>query len=191
MPFLTNLDDRGPSFTPLPTLTSKNLIFANYGASEGFDNDDGSSFYHTFNNVFYSSDGFKMDYGGHDSMFVHNLVVSSSNKHCFGTGSFNKGHADVFHSNICIVEGSQPHIGTLWQCDALNGMNPTRNKYYTLTGNATWGCKPDSESLTLDQMQAKGFEIGSTIGHYPKTESIMAWAKQILNASTPVIQKEK
>ena len=65
MPFLTNLDGREPNFTPLPTMTSQNLIFANYGASEGFDNDDGSSFYHTFNNVFYSSDGFKMDVRNH------------------------------------------------------------------------------------------------------------------------------
>ena len=42
------------------TVTSGNLIFANYGGSQAFDNDDGSSYYHTHSNVFYSSDGFKM-----------------------------------------------------------------------------------------------------------------------------------
>jgi hypothetical protein len=59
MPFLTSTSGE-PSFKPLPTQTTRNFILANYGASEGFDNDDGSSFYHTYENVFYSSDGFKM-----------------------------------------------------------------------------------------------------------------------------------
>ena len=58
MPFLTNTrGDDGPSFNPLPTQTRNNIILANYGASEGFDNDDGSSWYHTYSNVFYLSDG--------------------------------------------------------------------------------------------------------------------------------------
>ena len=37
--------------------------------------DDGSSWYHTFENFWYSSDGVKMDYNGHDSSFERNLVV--------------------------------------------------------------------------------------------------------------------
>jgi hypothetical protein len=36
MPFLTDVPSSGPSFTPLPTRTRKNLIFANYGASRKF-----------------------------------------------------------------------------------------------------------------------------------------------------------
>ena len=72
LPFLTDLTG---SFSSVPSLTTRNLIFANYGGSQAFDNDDGSSFYHTIGNVFYSSDGFKMDYGGHDSNFSSNVVV--------------------------------------------------------------------------------------------------------------------
>lgn len=32
-------------------------------------------YYHIENNVFYAADGFKMDYGGHDSVFRNNLVM--------------------------------------------------------------------------------------------------------------------
>jgi hypothetical protein len=51
-----------------------NLIIANYGASQGFDTDDGSSWYNITNNFFFLADGWKMDYGGHDSFFNDNLV---------------------------------------------------------------------------------------------------------------------
>ena len=75
MPFLHDLSGTSGTFTPLPTSIANNFIFANYGSSQGVDNDDGSSFFHTHNNVFYMADGFKMDYGGHDSQFHSNLVV--------------------------------------------------------------------------------------------------------------------
>jgi hypothetical protein len=179
MPYLTNVSSSGPSFAPLPTHTRRNLILANYGASQGFDNDDGSSFYYTYDNVYYTSDGFKMDYGGHDSKFFRNLVYASDNKHCFGTGSFVEGHADVFDMNVCIVDGEDTRIGTLYQC-STDGMNPTRNRYFTRSGYATWSCLPDSESITLKEMQSKGFEIGSTVGVIPNPATIMSWAKETL-----------
>ena len=59
--YLTRIRDReNPSFVPLPREINNNIIFANYGASQGVDNDDGSSWYHIHHNVFYMADGFKM-----------------------------------------------------------------------------------------------------------------------------------
>lgn len=45
MPFLTRIRSGGgeASYTPASTETTHNAIIANYGASQGFDNDDGSS----------------------------------------------------------------------------------------------------------------------------------------------------
>jgi len=63
MPFMHSLEGE-KTFDSIPTITRGNLIFANYGGSQAFDNDDGSAWYHTHSNVFYSADGFKMDYGG-------------------------------------------------------------------------------------------------------------------------------
>jgi hypothetical protein len=76
-PYLTTLrDGKTKSFVPLLRTIQHNFIVANYGAAQGVDNDDGSSFYHIKRNVFYMADGFKMDYGGHDSIFEHNLILS-------------------------------------------------------------------------------------------------------------------
>src|SRR6056300_751990 len=107
-----------------------------------------------------------MDYGGHDSQFYNNLVYAT-NKHCFGTGSFHKGHADAFFNNTCIVVNTRKPedttVGTLYQC-STEGMNPTQNRYLTLSGNATWNCLPHKEPLTLSEIQDMGFETNTTVG---------------------------
>lgn len=54
-PFLTDLRDGRPSFQPRSRKIWRNLIFANYGAGWGLDNDDGSSWYEVWSNVFYAS----------------------------------------------------------------------------------------------------------------------------------------
>lgn len=62
MPFLTDISGKD-SFESVPTNVHENFIFANYGGSQGFDTDDGSSFYHIHDNMMYAADGMKMDYG--------------------------------------------------------------------------------------------------------------------------------
>ena len=57
------------TFASALTVVSNSMIVANYGGSQGFDNDDGSEYYRTVDNFFYQACGFKMDYGGHDSIF--------------------------------------------------------------------------------------------------------------------------
>jgi hypothetical protein len=54
-------------------------VIANYGSSQGFDTDDGSSFYNISDNFFLMADAWKMDYGGHDSIFNDNLVYHGHN----------------------------------------------------------------------------------------------------------------
>lgn len=107
MPFLHDLGPDGrPSFTPLPTEIVNNYIIANFGGSQGVDNDDGSSHFHTHDNVFYMSDGFKMDYGGHDSSFHDNLIVNYpyDGQRCLNLGGgFEAGHGDAFYNNTCVV----------------------------------------------------------------------------------------
>jgi hypothetical protein len=176
MPFLTETTG-SPSFTPLPTHTQHNIILANYGASEGFDNDDGSSWYYTHDNVFYQADGFKMDYGGHSSKFWNNLVYSD-NKKCYGTGSFLEGQADEFTNTTCILAQDAPTIGHMFQCASF-GMTPMFNRYYTTTGNGTFACG-SQDVLTLEEMQEQGFEVGSTLQVIPPAETIMSWARDIL-----------
>ena len=54
-------------------------VIANYGASQGFDTDDGSSWYDIHDNFMFMADAWKMDYGGHDSRFTDNVVYHAHN----------------------------------------------------------------------------------------------------------------
>lgn len=103
-PFMTNIKSGTPSYSPAKTTTTGMFIIANYGSSQGFDNDDGSNNMDTHHNFFYQvrhcrndralrstfscppasrhshnvseqSDGHKGDYGMHDSLFHDNVVI--------------------------------------------------------------------------------------------------------------------
>ena len=65
-------DPSKPSYDAALTDVSYNFIIANYGGSQGFDNDDGSSWYDIHDNFIYG-EAFKMDYGGHDSKYHDNI----------------------------------------------------------------------------------------------------------------------
>ena len=90
MPFRTRVLSRGgaASYASALSETHHSMIIANYGASQGFDNDDGSSYYDTHDNFFYDASGFKMDYGGHDSRFHANAVIARHGQNCLGTAAF-------------------------------------------------------------------------------------------------------
>ena len=63
-PFLTDVrygKDR-PSYEAADSEVNNNFIIANYGGSQGFDNDDGSSWYNIHDNFIYG-EGLKQDYG--------------------------------------------------------------------------------------------------------------------------------
>jgi len=104
--FLTKLKDgKTASFDPLPRIIRSNFIIANYGGSQGIDNDDGSSWFHIHHNLFYHAHGFKMDYGGHDSIYEYNMAMSPRDDGgpCFGMGSFKEGHGDILRGNKCLL----------------------------------------------------------------------------------------
>ena len=87
MPFRTNIASGGvgpATYAAAQTETTHSMIIANYGASQGFDNDDGSSYYDTHDNFFYDASGFKMDFGGHDSFFHDNVVIARHGQNCLG-----------------------------------------------------------------------------------------------------------
>jgi hypothetical protein len=144
-------DGKTPSYDPAPTHTSNNLVFANYGGSQGFDNDDGSSFYYTHDNVFYSADGFKMDYGGHDSRFYRNVIITLpyDSQNCFNVGGFKDGHGDQIYENHCFIYNGCRHpekygcddVATVSQCSKGSPLLMHDNNYYTTHGNASVKCQ--------------------------------------------------
>lgn len=200
--FLTTLrDGTTKSFDPIPRQIKHNFIFANYGASQGVDNDDGSSWFHIHNNFFYQADGFKMDYGGHDSVFEDNLVIAFPYRksQCFGMGSFFEGHGDILRRNRCLLGlGNSPgsnewddpydeaplpgekepehNVGSFGGECEHSPLTLASNEYYTPDGEANVSC--GSGTYSLNDLQEKfGLEEGSTNALLPDDETILQWAE--------------
>ena len=201
-------DGATPSFDPLPRKIRGNFIFANYGADQAVDNDDGSSYFHVLRNLFYDASGFKMDYGGHDSLFEENLVMAMGRKKCIGFGSFKEGHGDIVQNNTCIVglqkiqddatnsaDGNymrdptkkrlwsdhEDNVASLERCEGSNAILRT-NKYYTPHGNASFTCSyAGGGEISLEEVQTKyGLDLGSTTDIIPPVHILLYWARQLL-----------
>ena len=191
--FLTDIRNGSKSFVPLRRTIAFNFIFANYGASQGVDNDDGSSWYHVNRNVFYDSDGFKMDYGGHDSSYEENIVIAYPVKRgkssCIEFGAFLLHHGHSVHNNICILPcgGDQP-IVYLATCNQSN-TNLYKNMYHTLDGEVSVKCGYSDEvsPMPLEKVQQEyGLETGSTKSKIPTAKTILSWVLQTLfSAESP------
>lgn len=192
-PFLHAEAGGMPSFAPLPIVIRQNYITANYGSSQGVDNDDGSSHYRIESNVFYAADGFKMDYGGHDSAFAGNLVLVKAydSQNCVNLGgSFGAGHGDTFSNNSCVVLGCataqcDDRYGSLAQCDARR-VSMAGNAYYTHHGNASLECGGAANLSSLAQVQALGLEAGSTAGPIPPVTELLGMAARMLEQWAPL-----
>ena len=159
-------------------------IIANYGGSQGFDTDDGSSFYQIHDNMMYAADGMKMDYGGHDSDFFRNFVVTNpyDGQNCFDVGSFKPGHGDGYYNNTCLIMGCRnpscvDTTTSVSQCDP-SIVTLKHNKYYTQHGNATIKC--GRTPMSIAECHTKGMEMGSTAATLPSDVEIVAMAKDFL-----------
>ena len=97
-----------PSYEAQMNSVDHNFIIANYGASQGFDTDDGSSWYDIHDNFFFMADAWKMDFGGHDSRFTDNVIYHAHNdgQNCYNTWPFLPGHGCVWTGNKCILQNS-------------------------------------------------------------------------------------
>merc|ERR1712190_706578 len=106
-----------PSYTAQTNHVDHNMIIANYGASQGFDTDDGSSWYNIHDNFMFHADGWEMDYGGHDSAFHDNIVFheGGDGQNCINTGGFLPGHGAKWYNNKCVLSDSK-NIGTTGGC---------------------------------------------------------------------------
>ena len=183
-PFL-NLHSPGlePSYNMLPRTIELNLIIANYNAMGGVDNDDGSSWYRVRKNVLYHSDGFKMDYGGHDSIFEKNLVMAypdHGDQRCVLFGRFLPEHGHVVRDNICAVPSDKDVVLEFASCEDSNA-NLYNNTYFTPSGNGSARCYDSGTIISFDKLQADGLETNSTLQAGPDSATILTqWAIDVL-----------
>uniref|UniRef100_A0A7S2S791 Right handed beta helix domain-containing protein n=1 Tax=Mucochytrium quahogii TaxID=96639 RepID=A0A7S2S791_9STRA len=170
-------------FKSLPTEISRNFIIANYGGSQGVDNDDGSAWYNIHHNFFYG-EGLKQDYGGHDSVYDSNLNVvhKYDGQNCVNTWAFISNHSHVFSNNKCIVLYTG-ELGQLSGCQKSKGQEPTillKNEYYTPDASAWIKCDGKPINLTTLQRAPFNLEKDSSVSKIPEDEVILNWARQNL-----------
>ena len=169
----------------------------------------GSSWFHLRKNLFYLADGFKMDYGGHDSFFEDNLVMAFGRKACIGFGSFKPGHGDVVRNNKCLVgletlgndsELNSPaavastpidptvhnvmkeldNVAMLEECGDSNALI-SNNSYFTPNGNASYTCWNMGREVSLADIQnTYKLEQGSTTERLPSVDVMLKWARDLV-----------
>mmetsp|Transcript_23634 Transcript_23634/g.73009 ORF Transcript_23634/g.73009 Transcript_23634/m.73009 type:complete len:873 (+) Transcript_23634:238-2856(+) len=144
--YFTDVRDPEGSWAPVVTTIAHNVIFANYGGSQGVDNDDGSAWYDIHHNFFYG-EGLKMDYGGHDSTYHDNMNVVHpyDGQNCINVWAFDDtnqtgpcvegpessddcDHAHHYYNNTCalltdVADGYGTQQGVTCAADG-GGFNP-------------------------------------------------------------------
>jgi hypothetical protein len=155
---------------------SYNWILANYHSSMAIDNDDGSCFYDTHDNVFiaepsgaaYGGVSLKSDFGGHSNYHHDNLDLFFDNG--FGITDQLQGFEDGYYGNYLYMmsdgdygkKGSPiVHSNTIW----------------SPTGAVTEGGKPLKEFQKEDPAHN---DPGSVALPYPNDAAVLAVAKEIL-----------
>ena len=147
---------------------SYNFLLGNYHAQEAVDNDDGSCFFSTHNNVLvYADNGMKSDYGGADNHHFFNVYSYVGN--AFGTVWQMKGYEDYFYSNHVIVTHDGNYGSAGGDCGG-DGSPPIifNNSIYSPTGAVTV-C-----NIPLKEWQKQGHEVNSTASVYPEDNDLLA-----------------
>jgi hypothetical protein len=189
--------DGSLNLSPANITIHRNLFFANYGAGQSVDNDDGSSYYEIHHNVEYASGGLKSDYAGHSKLYHHNLNVGGGN--CGMYNYYQEGHQDKCYNNTFVLGGprtdptavsSRPGWADLRGCDATAprctaAQNPfgggpapimtvEHNTVYNFNQSAG-DVMCSSTPLSLAQFKEKcGVDGGVSSARLPSTNEVVA-----------------
>jgi hypothetical protein len=162
------------------------------GGSQAFDTDDGSSWYNIHHNFWFDSDGFKMDYSGHNSSFHDNLVAA---KPYDGQNCINGDEPIPWQNNTCIIMGAMlghtgdvngPHQDVIGNFDCHFSANRTaasvswslkNNTYMTPNGNASLPCEV---TVAVAAASGTGVEEGSIARHLPTDDELVSMARKLL-----------
>jgi len=196
--YLSDVATGEASYTAQMNSVDHNFIIANYGSSQGFDTDDGSSWYDIHHNFFFMADAWKMDYGGHDSFITDNIIYHGHNdgQNCLNTWPFLTGHGAVYTGNKCVLPRSNNLFGSIAGCQCPGPSNPTpwnssdpsrgppsqcgvqfaKNEYFTHNGSAHANRCGDF----AEDWQKKN-EPSSTISTLPSDEELLGWARATLD----------
>jgi hypothetical protein len=141
-----------------------------YSPQENIDNDDGSGYFRSHDNfLVYGGNGEKTDFGGHDNHHYGNIYAYAGR--AIGVTGTLPGHEDVFASNKVVLTGNG--VGNPQCNEPRTKMHD--NDYYTPDGTA------QECHMALAELQETGMELGSTANTFPADDTIIGWAKELLD----------
>jgi hypothetical protein len=125
-----------------------------------------------------------MDYGGHDSKYESNLIITFPSKWrqmCIDFGTFGESHGHVVLNNTCMVPRSDEPILFLDQCRESH-TTLARNRYLTPDGNASAVCGYGSDPIPFASFQDSfALEQGSVVVRNPSDALVVVvWAMLVL-----------
>ena len=192
-------DDNGALVSkPLDIEISHNFVFANYGAGQAVDNDDGSAWYNIHHNVFYLGGGLKSDYAGHDKQYHHNLNIGLNGFGvCGNFCEYEAGHADSCFNNTAIqANNDRANVyATLRGCNmSLPGCLAFKEEASDHLGllvmhdnvvwntNATLPVQCGGVDYTIQELfDGCGVGAGDRVtAELPSDEEIVGWARTLL-----------
>lgn len=161
---------------------SFNFILANYHSSMAIDNDDGSAYYDTHDNVFisassgadYGGNSLKSDFGGHSNFHHANVDLFWSKG--FGICNQAFGYADGYYDNYLYLS-SDGNYGDGQQCTGGAKTIVGGNTIWSPTGKIT-ECGKD-----LADWQAEGNDVGTKALPHPADAEVLAIVRQTLKMS--------
>jgi hypothetical protein len=160
---------------------SQNFIFADYQGTKALDHDDGSSFFDDHTNVIFMGWGQKTFLPAPGAKKTHNsLLLFTPSVLTEHGGEKLAEYAEEFFNNTIVM--NQGNYGKIWSgrgCDP-KFLKLHDNKIFAKNA-ATFGFSCGGKSLTLEEMQKQGFEIGSTVSaEIPEDGVLISQAKQLL-----------
>merc|ERR1712224_993960 len=128
-PYLTTVAHGTPSMDMAWRKIHNNFFIDNYSPQEDVDNDDGSRYYHTYDNFFvYGQNGLKSDFGGHDNHHTNNIYAYVKEPVFLYDDTMINGHEDIFTDNKVVMTGDS--VGRL-ACHSPGKTVLKDNEYYT------------------------------------------------------------
>lgn len=195
-PFLT--DARQPGVSSLwqhQSFIHHNVLVNNYNSFHPIDHDDGSCFYEdSYNFQIY---GGKKNYLGHSKLDHNEIYVYPDAKPTLDSGvclvdqapkKGSSGWNESWINNTCILY-SRPIPYDLWYCNTADLFVPylALNKIYVPSNKEVeFVCEVDGVSTTLglEEWQAFGLDLGTTVQTTPKIETIIQWGRDMLQKTS-------
>jgi hypothetical protein len=183
-PYLTDAVEPGsPSLWQHQSYIHHNTLFGNYRVNYVIDHDDGSCFYEDSYNFLVG--GGRKNLMGHSKIDHHEIYVYSGA--CIHTWGPGYGWNESWVENTCVLY-SRPVPYNFQYCNTANLTVPylANNKIYIPPGTEVgFNCTVDGTSklLTLEQWQAYGLDLGTTVETAPDVQTIIEWGRKMLQGA--------